>query len=916
MKTVFIILGFLLGGSLADLGREPLGLIVGALVGWLMARVIELQRRIKSLEQGLPAQPDQATRPTVVADETPSAPTTAAWDTPADPEPQSVASQTAMPELPVNEPDRADHADQAPTPEPRGPSRLDLAWRAARRWLTTGNIPVKLGVIISFFGVAFLFKFAIDKQLVVLPIEVRLLAVALAGIGVLIFGWRLRSKMPVYGLTLQGGGVGVMYLTIFAAFRLYEVLPSAFAFVLLIVLTVSAGVLAVIQNAKALAILGIAGGFLAPVLISTGGGSHVGLFSYYLLLNLAILAIALYRSWQELNLVGFVFTFTIGGLWGYRTYEPAMFSSTEPFLILFFVLYQAIAVIFALKQAPRLRGIVDGTLVFGTPVIAFAMQAVLLQDSQYGLAISALVLAVAYTIAATLMLRSRPDTLRILAEAYIALAIAFATLAIPLALDARWTAGAWAMEGAALIWIGMRQGSLLSRAAGVALIGAAGIAFGDRGWQSSQGLPGLNGNVLGGALISLAAFFGSRHLGKEQQKWAQLHGIVAVLLLVWGMGWWLWTGLLELDERLDDLYKPAAITGFLAASVGLLLLASRRFAWREAAAACFVLLPLLLIPAGLSVLLNDHPAEHFGWLAWLAAAVVQLLMLRQHEQSFPRLAFCTHALAILFLAGLLVWEAGWLTQRMGLNSTWVHSAMTLVPGLLIFFMLYWRRWPVAANWTAYNAAAGCVLVAVAILMSVELAVGTAGVFTPLPYVPLLNPLDLVVATNFIAVVAWLLNLRDKVSWLSAARYPSRMNAIRGIVGIAALVVSSMMLLRAAHHFGGVVWDDRAMFNSVLVQAALSIYWGLLALIAMIVGTKTERRVIWLAGAALMAVVVIKLFVVELGNSGTVARIVSFIGIGILLLIIGYVAPAPPRLQDPRTQDSKPDVDTEAPPQGN
>lgn len=892
MKTVFVILGFLLGGAVADMGREPLGLILGALVGWLMARVIELQRRITHLEQGKPAAAE-----VVDAEPAPAA----AWDEPppppkdSKPEPEPVAAEFSD-----------SHAQQQPEhvfetkPEP---SKLDLAWEAAKRWLTTGNIPVKLGVIISFFGVAFLFKFAVDRQLVVLPIELRLLAVALAGVGVLIFGWRLRSRMPVYGLTLQGGGIGVMYLTIFAAFRLYSVLPSILAFLLLIAMTASAGVLAVIQNARALAVLGIAGGFLAPVLTSTGAGSHVGLFSYYLLLNLAVLGIALYRSWRELNLVGFVFTFTIGGLWGYRTYEPQLFASTEPFLIAFFVLYQAIAIAFALRQPPRLRGIVDGTLVFGTPVIAFAMQAVMMRDSEYGLAISALVLAFAYALAATAMLRLRPEALRVMAEAFIALAVAFGTLAIPLALDARWTAGAWALEGAALIWIGMRQNSMLSRAAGIALIVAAGIAFGDRGWQAGRGLPGLNGNVLGGLLISLASFFGSRYLGKEQERWPSLHRVCAALLLVWGMGWWLWAGLLELDERVSDAVTPSAVTFFIAASVGLLLAASHKLSWRLAAAACFVLLPLLLLPAGLSLLLNEHPAQHFGWLAWSAAAVIHLLVLRAHEQAFPRTAFVTHSVAMVFLAGLLLWEAGWVVKQIGLNSTWANSAMTVVPGLLVLFMLTWKRWPVIQNWLAYNAAAGAVLVTLAVLLSISLAVDTPGTFTPLPYVPLLNPVDLAVSLNFIAVGTWVLRLQGRVRWLSADSNPNGLAVIRGVVAIAALLVSSMMLLRAAHHYAGVAWHGQAMFESVLVQAALSIYWGLLALVAMIMGTKKERRVLWLCGAALMAVVVVKLFIVELSNSGTIARIVSFIGIGILLLIIGYAAPAPPRKQSAGADDS-------------
>jgi uncharacterized membrane protein len=48
----------------------------------------------------------------------------------------------------------------------------------------------------------------------------------------------------------------------------------------------------------------------------------------------------------------------------------------------------------------------------------------------------------------------------------------------------------------------------------------------------------------------------------------------------------------------------------------------------------------------------------------------------------------------------------------------------------------------------------------------------------------------------------------------------------------------------------------------------------------------------MAGAALLAVVVLKLLLVDLSGSGSVTRIVSFIGVGVLMLVIGYVAPLP------------------------
>jgi uncharacterized membrane protein len=117
------------------------------------------------------------------------------------------------------------------------------------------------------------------------------------------------------------------------------------------------------------------------------------------------------------------------------------------------------------------------------------------------------------------------------------------------------------------------------------------------------------------------------------------------------------------------------------------------------------------------------------------------------------------------------------------------------------------------------------------------------------------------------------------------------------------VLTTCALVRGVHHFTSVPWNPDALFDSVIVQTALSIYWGLLGFTGMILGARRAHRAAWLAGAGFMALVVIKLFVIDLGNSGTIERIVSFIGIGALLLVVGYFAPAPPRQASESRADS-------------
>src|SRR6185312_6609823 len=145
-----------------------------------------------------------------------------------------------------------------------------------------------------------------------------------------------------------------LYVTTYAAYALYGLLGPTLAFGLLFAVTGVAVGLALLQDARVLAVLGIVGGFLAPVLTATDSGNHVALFSYYTLLDLAIFTIAWFKAWRSLNVLGFLFTFAIGGIWGYDAYRPELFATVEPFLVLFVALYIVIPVLFALRQPPEL----------------------------------------------------------------------------------------------------------------------------------------------------------------------------------------------------------------------------------------------------------------------------------------------------------------------------------------------------------------------------------------------------------------------------------------------------------------------------------------------------------------------------------------------------------------------------------
>ncbi len=100
--------------------------------------------------------------------------------------------------------------------------------------------------------------------------------------------------------------------------------------------------------------------------------------------------------------------------------------------------------------------------------------------------------------------------------------------------------------------------------------------------------------------------------------------------------------------------------------------------------------------------------------------------------------------------------------------------------------------------------------------------------------------------------------------------------------------------RAVHFWAGVPYTLNGLFGSVIYQAALTMTWSTIALLTMVFATRRTLRLMWFVGAALLGIVVLKLFLVDLTGIGTVARIISFVGVGLLMLVIGYFSPLPPR----------------------
>ncbi len=815
-----------------------------------------------------PASPPYAAEPVAAA---PAPPPLPPRPDPLDP----LASEPRSP-LPRREPAPA----QTWTPaEPAEPNFIERGIARAKQWLTSGNVPVKVGMLVLLAGVAALLKYASDQGWFVVPPSLRLAGISAAALAGLVFAWRKRESHRSFALAMQGGMIGILLLVVFAACKNYGMIGSAPAFALSVVLIAGLSVMAVLQESRTLAILGVLAGFMAPIWLSDGSGNHVALFAYYALLNAGIFAIAWVRPWRILNLLGFVFTWGIGTIWGVLDYTPGKFNSTEPFLLLFFVFYLLLPLLYARKAASAGSARIDGCLLFGTPLIAFSLQAGLLQGERMPLALCALGVAALYAVLARALIHK--PRLDVLARGYAILAVGFATLAVPLALSAKATASVFALEGAGLVWLGLTQQRRLARWTGIGLQLAAAAAL-LIGVSNTSALPATaiaNATFMGALLIAVAGFacaWWYRAAGKLQ---------LATLAYVWALAWWLGNVItevadfVEVGSRLHALLLLLGVTAWVAAEVQ-----------RRAPALALSLTTLggfvLAFPlAFLQVSEYGQPFAGHGawaWAVFAALGVRSLICLRAGSGRVAGLAQLAWWLLWPTVVSLLAWHVG---ARFALAEGWVGMLLALPWLLLAVLSMYrwaWLSQPLGAAFDRYRTALQLAVFAVLGLWWLS-SLSSAGSAAPLPWIVVFNPLELAE----IAVLALLaMRLRQN---RGAAVLPAQLVG----TALAALVLVTVMTLRAVHHWGDVPWNE-SLLGSKLAQTSLTVVWSLLGVIGWISGSRRGQWGLWLAGAILMSVVLAKLLLVDRGNLGDLLGIGAFIAYGLLCTLVGWLAPAPPR----------------------
>jgi uncharacterized membrane protein len=427
----------------------------------LIARIYTLERQLTQIEKTVAT----LNSSTVARSDAPapSASTPAVTDEVAAPPSTHVLSQMEVPRvrtvpavLPVSPIQRPapvrEHAPalSIPASSASTPSQSDGGFEAviAGRWLNY------VGILALLFAVTFFLKYAFDNNWVGPRGRV--------GIGLLMGSalypgshWLLDRGYKYFSEGIAALGAAVLYLSLWAGWHYYAIFSQSTAFALMIVVTAATMIVAAGRNSERIAFLALIGGLITPMLVSTGENHEVALFTYLTILGAGVLGIAWVRNWKSLPPAQFAATLIYFWGWYSDFYRDNELTTTIVFATVFFFLFATLPVIRSWREG-ELSGLEAGIVLVNSLAYLVALRQMLWPQNRWALTVAVLLLAAAHLVAERLLPEKRGGELRVARILYSGLALTFVTLAIPIRLDGRWITIAWAVEGAVLIWSGLR----------------------------------------------------------------------------------------------------------------------------------------------------------------------------------------------------------------------------------------------------------------------------------------------------------------------------------------------------------------------------------------------------------------------------------------------------------------------------
>jgi uncharacterized membrane protein len=631
-----------------------------------------------------------------------------------------------------------------------------------KRWMTWA------GALALFLSVGFFLKYAFENNWIG-PTGRVVLGIG-AGCTLLTFGDHiLRRRMTALGQGLMGGALAILYVSLFAAFSLYKLIPQIPAFGFMAVVTASGFTLAVLHNAVPLAFLAVLGGFISPLLVSTGVNPRDALFAYLAILNLGVLGVAFFKRWRALDVLAFVGTWSMFVGWYEHFYRTSQMVPTLAWVSIFFLIFLFVPFMYQLRTGST-ASLESFLMAIANAVAASSFFYIILKtDYRHVLGFIAVAMSACYVVLGSLCRKRIPGDARSL-FGFVALSVVFLTLAVPLHLKVHGITLAWALEGPILLYLGYIYRYQPVRIAGFVVLALSAFRLFQAHWPLHTDLYSLFLNrYFGTALCVPVAIwaYGVIHSWFRKEA-SEIDRIIMIASFISGG----FLTLVILSGEIGPWVKYQTVD--LKASTDYFVYCSYELIWALGAAGFLI-----------TALLTRSEAAYYSGVVALAITLGLGGISYISDGNSDRFLF----LNIRFFAGLV--------------AVTISLAYALVAA---------GKW---TDWTPENNIVRAILFWVAVLVPLLLLSIEAYTYCQ----------DTVFS-------------RRKARWMS--------------------------------------------------QMALSIVWGLYAVVLLIVGFVKLVRPLRIAGLALLALTAVKLVLVDMAQVQQVYRIISFVVLGLMMFLASYL----------------------------
>ncbi|HLP15775.1 MAG TPA: DUF2339 domain-containing protein [Bacteroidota bacterium] len=390
------------------------------------------------------------------------------------------------------------------------PSRTREEWEQ----LIGGNLLNRVGALALTIALGSFLKYAFDNNWI--SETIRVLIGALTGVVCLAGGYRThRRGFTIFAQGLVGAGISILYLSVYASFNFYSLVPQTAAFILMFLVTLIAFANALYYDSLAEAMLGWAGGFLTPLLLSTGTANEIGLFGYITVLDAGLIAIMMRKqSWYVIEPLTLIGTWILYQQWFEAFYTSADLWTTVFFAITFWALFLALDVMWS---APAHIGRALNELTGTMNAACFFLAMYWMFESDHHAWMGLITVLIGSVYALILLQRSGSGhTDERLNLRYGLTGLALAVIATAIQFSDFTTVIAWSAEALLLVWYGRRLNLNYAGTAGfvVFLLAASKLLLFTPGAfayaQIHHYSPVLNQRALAFGVLALAMWGGAR----------------------------------------------------------------------------------------------------------------------------------------------------------------------------------------------------------------------------------------------------------------------------------------------------------------------------------------------------------------------------------------------------------------------